>query len=109
MVNSFDDYLINLEEYHKVTKAENCQTLLAADCSSLREMAIFLMPSIENSFSSNYGLRVYIGENYFTFKSTNTTDDKAPVLITLNNNEKTVNVRENPYQYPEEGNNFDFR
>ncbi|XP_061389205.1 uncharacterized protein LOC133324377 [Musca vetustissima] len=109
MVNSFDDYLIDLADYHKVTKAANCQTLLAADCSPLREMAIFLMPNFENSLSSNYGLRVYIGENYFTFKSTNSTDDKTPVLITLNDNEKIVNVREKPYQYPEEGNKFDFR
>ncbi|KAI8129767.1 Vitellogenin-1 [Lucilia cuprina] len=109
MVNSFDDYLIDLSDYHKVTKAENCLTLLAADCSPLREMAVFLMPSVENSLSSNYGLRVYIGENYFTFKSSSYTDDKAPVNIILNKDEKVIDVRQQPYQYPEESNNYDFR
>lgn len=109
MVNSFDDYLIDLADYHKVSTAQNCLTLLAADCSHLREMAVFLMPSNENSLTSNYGLRVYIGENYFTFKTSNITDDKAPVNIILNKDEKIIDVRNQPYQYPEEGHNYDFR
>lgn len=109
MVNSFDDYLIDLTDYHKVTKAENCLTLLAADCSPLREMAVFLLPSSENSLTSNYGLRVYIGENFFSFKPSNSSDEKAPVHITLNKDEKIIDVRKEPYKYPEEGNNYDFR
>ncbi|KAL9889825.1 vitellogenin-like lipoprotein [Glossina fuscipes fuscipes] len=110
MVNSFDDYLIDLSDYNKVYRADNCLTLLAADCSPLREMAVFLMPFKANNLSPTYGLRVYIGQNYFTYNSTKTIEsDNDPIYITLNEDiEHPINIRNKPYQYPEED-AYDFR
>lgn len=111
MLNTFDDYLINLAEYYKVKLEENCITLLAADCSPLPEMAVFLLTSNDqNSSSTNYGLRVYIGDNYFTFKAGNgSVADNSPVFITLNKASEPIDIRAQPYQYPERAKAFDFR
>ncbi|XP_036228844.2 vitellogenin-2 isoform X1 [Bactrocera oleae] len=111
MINTFDDYLINLSEFTKVTVAKHCQTLLAADCSVLPEMAIFLLPSPENGLSANYGLRVYIGQNYFTFRPVDNhtkLQDDAPIYITVNNSETLINLRDKPYRYPEDVSDYDF-
>lgn len=112
MINTFDDYLINLSEFTKVTVAKHCQTLLAADCSVLPEMAIFLLPSPENGLSANYGLRVYIGQNYFTFRPVDNhtkLQDDAPIYITVNNSETLINLRDKPYRYPEDVSDYDFQ
>ncbi|XP_037954576.1 uncharacterized protein LOC119684578 [Teleopsis dalmanni] len=111
MVNSFDDYLINMVEYHnKITVAENCYILLAADCSPMPEIAIFLIPSEDADLSANYGLRVHIGNNYFTFKSSNGSIlENEPVYITLNDEDTSIDIRKQPYEYPTNSDFYEFR
>ncbi|XP_068157824.1 vitellogenin-5 [Drosophila tropicalis] len=104
MINTFDDYLINLRE---IITNPKCLTLLAADCSSQPKMAVFLIPTN----SSNYGLRVHIGQNYFNFNSRpgniSQTSNDDPVVIYLNGNQPH-NVRDQAYQWPETS-DYDFR
>lgn len=110
MLNTFDDYLINLAEYYKIKTMENCVTLLVADCSPYPEMAVFLLPSSDNGLSSNYGLRVHIGEHYFTYNPRNNSiKDNSPVYITLNKDSEPIDIRLKPYQYPKDTKTFDFR
>ncbi|EDV43546.1 uncharacterized protein Dana_GF16474 [Drosophila ananassae] len=112
IVNSFDDYLINLEE---IAVRANCSTLLVADCSPLPQLAVFLTPSKTPDNATNYGLRVHIGQNYFNLHPRNRTvhTDTAPldepVFIYLNQNQTPHNVRQKPYQWPLESSDYDFR
>ncbi|SPP84272.1 uncharacterized protein LOC117585887 [Drosophila guanche] len=109
MINTFDDYLINLGEI--VTQPE-CLTLLVADCSPLPKMAVFLTPSPAHGLASNYGLRIHIGQNYFNLHSR--TDNSSqpndqPVFIYVNQEQTPHDVRLKPYQWPLEDSDYDFR
>jgi len=109
IVNTFDDYLINLRE---IAVRPDCLTLLVADCSPLPQIAVFVTPSPVQGLSTNYGLRVHIGQNYFNFRAR--TDNSSlptdePVLIYLNQDQTPHNVRKKPYQWPIETSDYDFR
>ncbi|XP_017118911.1 uncharacterized protein LOC108140563 [Drosophila elegans] len=109
MINTFDDYLINLRE---MAVRADCLTLLVADCSPLPQMAVFVTPSPVQGEGSNYGLRVHIGQNYFNFHSR--TDNRSqpsdePVFIYLNQDQVPHDVRQKPYQWPLETSDYDFR
>ncbi|XP_030375006.1 uncharacterized protein LOC115624412 [Scaptodrosophila lebanonensis] len=109
MVNTFDDYLINLNEF---STQVGCLTLLAADCSPFPKMAVFLTPSPSHGLSSNYGLRIHIGQNYFSFyprEGNSTSLDEQPVLIYINQAQTPHDVRLKPYQWPIDANEYDFR
>lgn len=93
-------------------------TLLAADCSPWREMAVFIRPfNDEGHLSSSYSLRVYIGHNYIDFEApnvtTNVSEKSAPIFITLNGDrDLLIDIREKPFQYPANEDNdqdYDFR
>lgn len=118
MVNSFDDYLIDLNTYHKISRNEHCMTLLAADCSPWREMAVFVRPfDGEGHLRSSYSLRVYIGFNYIDFEASNATanvtDKFVPIYITLNGDyDHLIDVRAKAFQYPGNADydqDYDFR
>lgn len=110
MVNSFDDYLINLGE---IVTQPNCLTLLAADCSPAPKMAVFLTPSSDTQgLASNYGLRVHIGQNFFNFHSrpgNSSQPDEEPVFIYLNQEQTPHDVRHKPYQWPIDDSDYAFR
>lgn len=88
-----------------------CHTLLAADCSSQPKMAVFLVNN-HNNGTLDYGLKVYVGENYFEFykptSTRNITLTDEPVYITVNGKDK-INVRNEPYQYPAIDKTFEYR
>lgn len=87
-----------------------CHTLLAADCSSQPKMAVFLVNNLHNE-TIEYGLKVYVGENYFEFEkptTNNITSTDEPVYITVNGRDK-INVRNEPYQYPSVDKSFEYR
>ncbi|KRG01396.1 uncharacterized protein LOC6573593 isoform X2 [Drosophila mojavensis] len=110
MINSFDDYLINLGE---IAAHPNCLTLLVADCSPLPKMAVFLTPSPDaKTLASNYGLRVHIGPNYFNFRSragNSSHVDEDPVFIYVNQAQTPYDVRQKPYQWPIDDSDYAFR
>lgn len=101
MINSFDDYLIDLNVYHKISRAEQCLTLLAADCSPWREMAVFLKPfTSDGQLRPSYSLRVYIDSNYIEFEAPTIPRDSEPIYITLNGDRKhPIDVRNEPFEY----------
>ncbi|KAH8271317.1 hypothetical protein KR018_006399, partial [Drosophila ironensis] len=107
MINTFDDYLINLEE---ISVGPECLTLLVADCSPQPQMAVFLTPSKAHGLGSNYGLRVHVGQNYFSLRSrSSATPTDEPVLIYLNQEQTPHNVRQKPYQWPAGSSDYDLR
>lgn len=74
-------------------------------------MAVFLVNNLHNE-TLDYGLKVYVGENYFEFHKptsiNNITSTNEPVYITVNGKDK-INVRNEPYQYPAIDKTFEYR
>ncbi|ALC45883.1 CG31150, partial [Drosophila busckii] len=110
MVNSFDDHLINLEDF---MAQSDCLTLLFADCSPMPKIAVFVtQQNNTNSMGNNYGLRVYFGENFFEFRARNgkfSQSDEHPVIIYLNQERIPHDLRLKPYQWPIDTSDYAFR
>lgn len=105
MVNTFDDKALNISDYIQ-RKNDSCMTLLAADCSTKPKMAVFLIPSTDET-QNHFGLRIHFGENFLTFNPQTNVSRRGPVYIGVNNTYK-VDVRLSPFHYPDKK-DFEFR
>ncbi|XP_055375125.1 uncharacterized protein LOC129607901 isoform X2 [Condylostylus longicornis] len=114
-VSTFDGNTISATPFLH-TNNETCSTLLVGDCSTEPKMAIFLTESssspILSSSSLNetetiFGIKVYVGGNYFTVKQQDTIPG-SPVIINVND-ELEINIREKVFVYPSGEENYDFK
>ena len=105
-INTFDDATVDAFAYMQHNN-ETCLTLMVGDCSEQPKMAVFVTSRPNDKQRSRYGLKVFVGGNFFTFEP-QSVDGNEPIYITVNDIDR-INIRSQAYKFPVLEKFYDFR
>ncbi|XP_055544225.1 vitellogenin-4 [Wyeomyia smithii] len=98
-LTTFHDHIIQLSPEVKQENRLNDSFLLAADCSDIPKIAVFML-------DNGKGIQIYTGGNYVVYETTSQ-QESDPILNV--NDESLINLRNVVYQFPVDEEIYDFR